>query len=428
MMPVREALRIEKGLISLIGEKKKLRFDQVDVSLTDGKTMAWRNYFASGITQTVSELWIVRGDRPVLWALPYRMEPCGQGVRIWPAVPLREKEKSAATALLRPLGEPEGDDWLLTHFRLRKVAEKVPDKEPEQYAIWHRPHMRQVKHWARSPGQAGIEDFTDALFMAGVGETREEVATWWYHFRNHMLDWLINKEREVDLGFVKLHQSARRLNWLIQTHFCGRRQTVPLTNQPKVLKNNQKFMDRVSGRSVVEVRTNGTVRRFIDVEHGKEWEALTKRVETTRLKLLKPRPYAKHTLAGLARGADVAAKLFAVFSARSVAPSAVFLPSFTKGGFLFMPPGPNGRMSKTKRRAIEAARDEYLHQMHPSRFRKKCKVAALPELRAVQSSGPDVRNGGGVPAGRDDARVLVRDERKIILGAGQLLEVGGRGE
>lgn len=355
--------------------------------------------FFTGNTQVMHEqLWNIRGRHPVLWTVPFYVVWRNEDeAEMFPAVPLLRIQQTAVDTLMSNNGHRANGIWYVQREDLEKIGEITAGGDPEVYFSWER--LKAAQQPQNQPQRnEEREAFLDALYQQGVGQSRDDVEFWWHQFCSHALDWLINKDKPIDMYFIRLIPAPFRLAWKdrvrkesIKKGWHGpRAKEHDLRKVPSVLE----FM---SSPTLLGLSADGTIDRFIEVEHLPTWWRIVKRVERTRLGRLQPFRYAAYVAASVTRFRAVAARLYAAWLAQKHQACATIVPGGQAGTFrLERNIQPNrkqaarhyvSRNAFKRRNRIKAVRLAESKKVS----RKNARVPAVP---AVQPPVEDLRNGG----------------------------------
>ena len=268
------------------------------------------------------ELWTVRGSSPVLWRIPFYVtwnEKAPEGA-LFSAVPLLKIQQAAADRVMRENGRRVKGMWMMTRADLRKVGELAKDgTDPETLLVWERPRTAKQPRY-RSTKFRERDDFLDALYLLGVGQSQEEVAHWWYLFCNHALDWVINKERPVDMFFAKITPLPFRVNWQEKAN----KTRLEMLCKRHVFTHGNYLDDWFKRGSPLGLNADGTIHRYLQVELMPFWWKTIKQVERTRLKRLKSERYAEYVATAIDRATPAAKRIFKTWVAQAGAAYALY--------------------------------------------------------------------------------------------------------
>lgn len=265
----------------------------------------------------------------------------------------------------------------LTRQQLKAVADPLPpDVKAEESFSWERPRMSQLTQY-RPEKRQERDEFLDDVYQRGLGRSRDEVEYWFNQFCNAMFDWLINREKPVDLYFARIHPMPFRTNWKIKA-----RQWIKKYGMTGLVDDGKLFA------------LDGDVcLRYLEIELLKPWRRSTLKVEQQRLKVLGRLGYAKAILESGRRQADAATRILRDWKADAKTQSVVF---FEGGGA-----GSNGVVKirwrrKMGRQVIEirrlARRTVFGARPRPKKPVRP-KKSKLSKLRVVQPAPPDVWDG-----------------------------------
>lgn len=384
----------------------------------------------------LDELWMIRGSKPVLWTMPFRVNAIG-GAEVeahldWPM--LSTRQAAAVACLMLEYGRPYNGMWRLTLWQLRKIGSRARDGETaEDLFSWERARESQQPKY-NPDRRAERDEFLTALYQNGVGSSLTEVEAWWQHFCNHALDWLLNKEKPVDMYFLKLHPTPLRRNWDYKAWSYFRRyKEIPKHPTPSDLLANKAAANAFRSARWLAVMPGRICERHVMIEHTRMWWALMKKVEETRLKVLKVNSYAQAVLDSLARGVGAAARVYSEWAIHSAHSQGYNLSSGVHGLpriIQALQPGKCGAKGNRILWSAKIQRKREAIARHRAR-RVSRPNEKLPAMPAVQPEAENVRNGRpDVPGSRGpdgryvNAGVLVRDDDQSDVATSPMLAVG----
>jgi hypothetical protein len=246
--------------------------------------------------------------------------------------------------------------------------------------------------------RASLEDrdrreFLEYVHACGVGQSIEEVRQWWCHFCNAALDWLINKERPVDLYFLKLHQSPYRQDW---KDIVSR--SVPHKgNHPHILRDHTEFLKRATQLDLAAMRGRACLRN-VEVEHLPLWWSMLSKAEKYRLRKLGPHRYAKAFLDSVLRRLAATTRIYAEYARQVGSPCPADVQSRDGSGF---------RLRETSRLLVRhwrrPARDRFpgalldaLEKPAPEPWRVRSEDGDMCGLSDLQQAFQELRDAWGV--------------------------------
>lgn len=363
------------------------------------------------------ELWTVRGNRPRLWTIPVWIEQNGKQAKVFPAIPLLATQLRALHWRLEDQGaKREGDEWVIPAGKLKLIAMAAPKIDPEYLLTWEHLRLADLPKRKRAISQ-DQHDFVDDMYLRGIGQSREVLRYWFVEFANQMLDWLVNHERPVDLGFCILHPSPYRLGWQHRIY--------------EGVKNYGKKRGPRHKRAVGQIEKRYLIvdkgrhcRRTIEIEFPRTWWKIIDKVESERLELLGDYGYATNFMASVRRREAVSYRLYNQWMADRLGSASSVILRATKGIKEYHKYIRHLRIFK--RRAAHGAGDP----VAVARKLRRLEYLAIKELRlqkmlAFQQANKDVRDGRAyLPIARDGqaggAGVLVplpdgqRDGEKLL--------------
>lgn len=383
------------------------------------------------------ELWIIRGREPVNWTVPvYVTWQTQEWGILYFAVSLMVKQQHCVEQVLRLAAEPYKAMWRIRRTHLEKIGDLTTGGDPESYFSWERPRLAQQPEF--SPERRKERDeFIDAIYQCGVGKSREEVEYWWNQFCKHSLDWLINKEKPVDMYFIRLHNSPYRANW--RTALLGRfpRLGALLAHVGGV---NRDFVAHKSGLTeqmlsldlLAMKRPENICYRMVEVEHRPSWWKNVLKVEKTRFERLGCAGYAAYFMESVRSRLGLTLHLYVEWLAHVARPCAADVECGLAGEFRLAPHLPKSDgvpVIPRKSHLVPIVVPNSPPRYSPPSAAKDLYPPheTMPEVPPVQSNPKELRNSRGVlqqPVDRGPAtsRLLVRVEHKEPA-AGELLAV-----
>lgn len=175
----------------------------------------------------ISKIWILVGS---YFALPVNVisDPNGPSRVTVDAIPLLQCQIKSAKFLLHQFATGYGvNGYLVYEAILRKTAFPMPkDQDPERYVRWN-PFRARFKGGHPRAGNnyewdifkfssPDIQEFVDEFWQKNQCRllTSKAQATYlWNAFLKQMFHRLVNQQKVVDLGFIKLHPLPLRANW-----------------------------------------------------------------------------------------------------------------------------------------------------------------------------------------------------------------------
>lgn len=288
----------------------------------------------------VEELWVIRGSKPVLWTVPFWLtwEKGQMEATIFCAQPLIGIQEDAVSSVLRQSARPFNGMWRITRPDLERIGYQVnPPKRPELYLSWER--TKEYQKLENKPElHEEVNDFIDALYQRGYGESRELVAYQWRQFCNHMQHWLLVKEKPVDLGFMKLHPSSYRQNWMlvVLSRFPKLGQAISHLSEPELsyILHKSGFMEALLSLDLLAVNNRWEYcYRQVEVEMTKHWWKSVELVERNRIKNLGRFNYANHVMDSVRRGLKGTIQRYRRWLAHIARPSGRHVPGIKAGAF-----------------------------------------------------------------------------------------------
>lgn len=162
------------------------------------------------------ELWAVRGP---YWALPLAVDWIEQtdSANVRAGIPLLDIQRDILFQTLQAAGaERIQGRWTITRARLDVVASKEDCPNPELLVEWNPAYrIRFRKPWRQADGEdrKNRDEFFHEFVKLGLVRSALSAEVIFFAFCRHMLHWLVNERKVVDLGFCKLHSLPFRPQW-----------------------------------------------------------------------------------------------------------------------------------------------------------------------------------------------------------------------
>lgn len=271
--------------------------------------------------QETPELWVLCGNRPVMFRIPYYVAWRGNDARIEPAIALRPMELEAAAKVLSLTGRHQNGQWTISRAMLERVGEKTDGGDPESHFSWSRSRPKEQRV---VEGRNERNEFLESLYLAGVGESVDQLAYYWREFCQHAAHWLINKEKPVDMIFLRLHNCPYRENWKVILTQRFPRLGLAISRRSgderdRVLRNSGFLEGLLSLDLLAFQRNTETCYRRVEVEHCKGWWGLIRNAEKQRM-ASGANDYADYFLDSLKRFIPTARKLYTAWLAQIAKP------------------------------------------------------------------------------------------------------------
>lgn len=294
------------------------------------------------------ELWVINGRHPVLWTIPF--------VVVWPrdkdyahltaAVSLMAKHRAAVDQVLKLAGEKLEDGWGIERDKLEAIGRKTEGGDPDLYFSWSLPRQSDLPH-NHPERRQDRDEFIDALFAAGVGASRDELHYFWNQFCKHAQDWLIRKEKPVDMYFIKLHPTPYRANW--KEILCSR---FPKIWRAAGTKRDAKrewlliesgFMDELLSLDLLAMNTKDEFcYRRVEVEYCPQWWKSVKLVECARIAKKNVYGYASSVMDSVKRALPSMLRVYGNYLAQIARPCVAHREGERYGDYQFVPFTPKG--------------------------------------------------------------------------------------
>lgn len=339
------------------------------------------------------------------------------------ATPLMVKQQKAVEHVLNQAGEPYRGMWRIRRTHLEQIGEVTTGGDPENYFAWERPKMSQLPEF-QPERRLERDEFLDAIYAAGVGKNRTEVEYWWNQFCKHALDWLVNKDKPVDMYFIRLHNSGYRANWkaVLLGRFpkLGQLLSHTLGKDQHYFAHKSGLLDQMTCLDLLAMnRERGVCYRMVEVEHRPQWWKNILRVEKTRHRRLGSAGYAKYFLESIRSKLGTNLRLYVEFLSNVARPSAADVECGLAGEFRLVPhlsrsDGVRPLPRKTVLVPIVVPNDPPTYSPPSDTKQVYPPDAVVSEVPSFQSNPENVRKSRGVLSQPDNAgpgtkRVLVRD-------------------
>lgn len=157
------------------------------------------------------EIWIVSYED---WSLPVQVQWLEQSdvasVNLCPTVPLLGLQTKALKDRLSMLGEFRNESWWILKTVLNANGKKITG-DPELFVVW-RPIEARVKYRSGEQNKNRDEFFAEYA-RTGIINDPGKAEVVFISFQKHMISWMLNHQRPVDLGFCDLYPVPYRPNW-----------------------------------------------------------------------------------------------------------------------------------------------------------------------------------------------------------------------
>lgn len=298
------------------------------------------------------ELWTIRGGTPVAWTLPvWVKQGYWEKTELTPAmpIPLQAMHVAFVDRMTEAGGKLDGNAWRIARKHLELIGQVMPGgTEPENCFSWER-KRDQVKFITRMERN----EFVDALYQKGVGNSRAECVFWWNQFCNHILDWLINEDRPVDMFFIRLLPCSIRTNWRegifhrLSRHMrAGRAKTLIASKDPRIA-------EILAKPGMLAYKRCGRVERHVELQHTDLWWKVIKRVDEERIRLVGVCQYAAEVLASQKRFIEPAMDIFRSWLRHGVAPPVQIRDGGSPGSRCFVTYTRTGKLGRSPTVATE---------------------------------------------------------------------------
>jgi len=299
----------------------------------------------------MQELWLITGRTPVIWRVPFFVTWINGEARLDKAMHLYQSHAPAVHQLLSLHGRRVGDSWFLSEGQLKHIGEKTLGGNPETYFSWGmiRPVDRRPQD-DREPR----DEFVEALYAAGIGESVAQLTYFWRQFCLHAAHWMVNKEKPVDMGFVRLHNCPYRANWkvIMTQRFRTLGQTLQHANDQEreyAIKRSG-FLNELHSLDLLAMnRRDGTCHRHIEIEHLPRWWKMIGKAEKERFAMKGPIGYADYFIDSIRRFTRPAITIYRGWLAQIARPCVADCESGPDGRIRFVPNLLEGKLSPSSR-------------------------------------------------------------------------------
>lgn len=269
----------------------------------------------------ISQLWIVSGNQPCLFTIPcwvnFETEQSTSATMLY-AIPLLGRHIIALKARLEGIAIEDKGMWHIERIALARIGKQVDVSlgiDKELLFTWEIQKDHQMLRPEVRAERKDIDDFLDTLYQTGLPVSREHLGVIYNQICTHALDWLVNKERALDLHFVKLHNCPYRPNWkhVLLTRFprLGWLLTKSTPLKREMIVNESGFGGELRCLDLVAMHRGGLhIQRSIEAEPTSLWYKQTFKVERERLSLLGGVKYGKYVMGSISRWATCAIRIY----------------------------------------------------------------------------------------------------------------------
>lgn len=353
----------------------------------------------------VEQLWVLQGTKPCGWTVPFYVHLLEDNINamMFSAVFLLNRHKKVVGELLESFGARQHNaQWLVTRVTLEAIGRKVELCDPETLFSWQTSTRSAPEGVALAPANNARDEFLDGLFQSGLFKSREALGVIYHQICMHSLDWMINKEKPVDMYFMRLHNCPYRVNWktVLLSRFArlGRLLCPTRGFKTTFIANESGLMDELRCPDLLSMPYHeDSVRRTIEVEMTLLWHKTVREVERRRFKMLGATRYAQYLAESIVRWADSAVAIYKSWLNLVARPSACNVDCGKNGEFRLAPNIPPQDVYRHTRKGVPVP------VVVPNRFPTVTpssqpedifpKNGALPdEMSPVRPSSPDVRD------------------------------------
>ena len=359
-------------------------------------------------------LWLLTGRTPVLHQIPVSVLDKGKGydLEVTPAISLLKIQQQVMDSALTPCGHKDSDCWRVKRREFQQIATKAAyDCDPELYLIWERPRPDNRKDSEKIKA-AARDEFCAWCYARGLGESEEHFQYLFSQLKKLMAEWLINTEKPIDLGFIRLHNLPYRPEWKLVLDWNFSVLSASGWREYRAENPSHRLLKRGMLRGFLSLdllafsRFYGICLRHIDVEHMPEWYKMMRIAERERLSKLGRLNYAKEFMRSVKRSLDASISIFARWRTDTSYPSAGCVGGDQSGRFYFVPQS-RDRLLYYKALDWDAVADVVFTQWPPFTKSGGKEIVPpadvkLPAMLDVQREEADLRDSGGsVPESTD---------------------------
>jgi hypothetical protein len=267
------------------------------------------------------ELWLMHASSPVKWTVPfYVVTRKGKAEReIFYAVNLMPYHKKIVDAFVTNHARPYNGMWMILLPDLMEIAYQVEGPNPDELFSWEQKRMP-YKDENEAERRKSMDEFLDGLYQKGFG-TRQEIECWWAVFCNHALDWMLNKNKPVDMGFIKLHALYYRSDWMDGVYYKLWANYFVFKKFYVARRARQLWRETLVGRffdgRLLAIRPDGRHLRTVNVEYKQSWRDSMLGVEAIRKQHL-GEGYEDYVKADILKKAKTAFRLFRTWTVDSL--------------------------------------------------------------------------------------------------------------
>jgi hypothetical protein len=229
-------------------------------------------------------LWTLKGPG---WALPILVSwpetNDMAAVELHPQVHLLAIQREAALKRLQEFGYcANGRFWVLG-YKLLKIACPAVAENPEELVEWSSRYNQTINP-EMTPD---MKDFIDDFCRYGWSANPEKTKILWAAMCRHMLEWLLVRNRSLDLGFVELFAPPLRADWHNQfiMKWSNRLHGKLRRTFAELMTKSTKTKQEIANPEYLASLCDGTVAmRRVQVIHKTAWWKNLFRIEKTRSK------------------------------------------------------------------------------------------------------------------------------------------------
>ena len=307
------------------------------------------------------ELWLCKLDLGCIPVYVMEIEHRDTKVRYWSAWTATELLHEPYMALMTHLsltGKFSAGRYVLYDDRAAwdQRLDKAPGVTPEYYFTWKEEKKAQ-KRFAFGPiADEAVElppPVDEAFLREVVARTQivslASVKVIWSAIIQTAMQWLINRNKPINLGFATVYASPYRVNWkaILLGAFPKIWGALSKHGRPQMEKAliDAGFMDALYWKELMEIkRPNHTCGWNLELVPNKLWNEATDRVENLRI-AQGQEAYAKFVAKSIQRNLLLSVAAFRAYVARSIAPSAKFSSLAADGQQILIPWTPKGGVS-----------------------------------------------------------------------------------
>lgn len=271
------------------------------------------------MSEGIVSYWCVTGREPVQFSIPVKVVDRNYRlleVRVCTVLlKIQEKLLHSILSPISHVGEKDGEVvWMVSESSLSRVATKtsIDSVDPESLLMWGR--VLPLTSRVDTSKVADRDAFVSFCASMGVGTGEEWCQFVWAQFCKLMAEWLVIRDKPLDLGFAKLHNCPMREDWKSIMTWCF--PGIKNIERPRVIRS-------LSSVDLLDMSSSGHCIRRLEVELKPAWYKMTSEIEQERYNRLGPHDYARSYIRSITRRGEHWIKIFAAWTEAIRRPCAV---------------------------------------------------------------------------------------------------------